>query len=42
VLASEGLQRLGAIMAVDDDGKLRGVVTLDQVRRALQPPTPAV
>jgi Zn-dependent protease len=42
LLASEGLQRLGAIMAVDDDGKLRGVVTLDQVRRALQPPTPAV
>ncbi|MFL5886690.1 MAG: site-2 protease family protein [Thermoleophilaceae bacterium] len=42
LLASEGLQRLGAIMAVDDDGKLRGVVTLDQVRRALQTPTPAV
>jgi Zn-dependent protease len=36
VLASEGLRRLGAIMAVDDDGKLRGVVTLEQVRRALQ------
>jgi Zn-dependent protease len=42
LLASEGLQRLGAVMAVDDDGKLRGVVTLDQVRRALQSPTPAV
>jgi Zn-dependent protease len=36
LLASEGLRRLGAIMAVDDDGKLRGVVTLEQVRRALQ------
>jgi Zn-dependent protease len=42
LLASEGLRRLGAIMAVDEDGKLRGVVTLDQVRRALQSPTPAV
>lgn len=42
LLASEGLRRLGAIMAVDEDGKLRGVVTLDQVRRALQVPTPAV
>jgi Zn-dependent protease len=41
LLASEGLQRLGAIMAVDEQGKLRGVVTLDQVRRALQPPAPA-
>ena len=28
--------RLGALMAVDDDGRLRGVVTWDQVRRALQ------
>ena len=42
LLASEGLHRLGAVMAVDDDGKLRGVVTLDQVRRALQTPTAAV
>jgi Zn-dependent protease len=42
LLASEGLQRLGAIMAVDEEGKLRGVVTLEQVRRALQPPTAAV
>jgi Zn-dependent protease len=41
LLASEGLQRLGAIMAVDEDGHLKGVVTLDQVRRALQSPTAA-
>lgn len=34
---TEGLQRLGALMAVDRDGILRGVVTLQQVRRALQP-----
>jgi Zn-dependent protease len=37
LLGLEGLQRLGAIMAVDRDGVLRGVVTLDQVRRALRP-----
>ena len=37
LLAAEGLHRLGAVMAVDGDGVLRGVVTLDQVRRALQP-----
>ena len=28
--------RLGALMAVDDGGRLLGVVTWDQVRRALQ------
>jgi Zn-dependent protease len=37
LLSLEGLQRLGAIMAVDREGVLRGVVTLDQVRRALRP-----
>lgn len=36
VLSSEALGRLGALMAVDGDGVLRGVVTADQVRRALQ------
>jgi Zn-dependent protease len=36
VLSSESLGRLGAIMAVDAEGVLRGVVTLDRVRRALQ------
>jgi CBS domain-containing protein len=35
LLGSEGLQRLGAVMAVDPDGVLRGIVTLDRVRRAL-------
>jgi Zn-dependent protease len=38
LLSSEGLARLGALMAVDPDGVLRGIVTLDQVRRALRPP----
>jgi CBS domain-containing protein len=37
LLGSEALQRLGAIMAVDGDGVLRGVVTIEQVSRALQP-----
>lgn len=36
LLASEPLNRLGALMAVDADGVLRGVVTTEQVRRALQ------
>lgn len=36
VLSSESLGRLGAVMAVDAEGVLRGVVTVEQVRRALQ------
>ncbi|HWK18915.1 MAG TPA: site-2 protease family protein [Solirubrobacteraceae bacterium] len=36
VLASESLGALGAVMAVDRDGMLSGVVTIEQVRRALQ------
>jgi Zn-dependent protease len=42
LLGREGLRTLGALMAVDGEGVLRGVVTLDQVRRALQPTSPAV
>jgi Zn-dependent protease len=38
LLGREGLMRLGALMAVDRDGRLRGIVTADQVRRALQAP----
>ena len=37
LLSREGLARLGAIMAVDADGVLRGIVTVDRVRRALRP-----
>jgi Zn-dependent protease len=37
LLGSEGLGRLGAMVAVDADGVLQGVVTLAQVRRALAP-----
>jgi Zn-dependent protease len=36
LISSDALARLGALMAVDRDGVLRGVVTLGQVRRALQ------
>ena len=36
LLGSEPLRRIGALFAVDTDGVLRGVVTVDQLRRALQ------
>jgi Zn-dependent protease len=36
LLGSEPLSRLGALMAVDADGRLRGVVTVEQVTRALR------
>jgi Zn-dependent protease len=35
LLGDEGLRDRGALMAVDADGVLRGVVTVEQVRRAL-------
>jgi len=36
LIGSESLGYLGAVMAVDDDGVLRGVVTVQQLRRAMQ------
>ena len=42
LLGREGLSRLGAILAVDGEGVLRGVVTLDAVRRALRGAAPVV
>ncbi len=39
LLSAEGLGRLGAMVAVDQDGVLRGVVTLAEVRRALRTAT---
>jgi Zn-dependent protease len=36
LLSSEPLRRLGALMAVDGEGRLRGVVTFEQVTRALR------
>lgn len=35
VVGAEPLRRLGAVMAVDQSGVLRGVLTVEQVRRAL-------
>jgi Zn-dependent protease len=37
LLRSEGLGRLGGMVAVDADGVLRGVVTVAQIRQALGP-----
>jgi Zn-dependent protease len=36
LLGQESLGRLGAVMAVDADGVLRGIVTIERVRRALR------
>ena len=36
LLGNDALRRLGAVMAVDADGRLRGVITADQVGRALR------
>lgn len=35
LIASEPLRRLGTLMAIDERGVLRGVVSVDQLRRAL-------
>jgi len=37
LLSAEGLGQLGALLAVDAEGVLRGIVTADQVRQALRP-----
>lgn len=36
LLSNQNLRRLGALMAVDSDGRLSGVVTIEQVGRALR------
>jgi Zn-dependent protease/CBS domain-containing protein len=41
LLGQEPLVRLGAMMAVDGDGRLRGIVTADQVQRAMTAPAGA-
>jgi Zn-dependent protease len=41
LLSRDGLSRLGAVMAVDGDGVLRGIVTVEAVRRALRAVAPA-
>jgi CBS domain-containing protein len=40
LLGREALGRLGALMAVDGEGRLRGIVTVDRLRRALRPAAP--
>jgi Zn-dependent protease len=40
IIQNEPLRRLGAVMAVDGDGVLRGVLTVEQVRRALTAAVP--
>jgi predicted transcriptional regulator len=40
LLGSESLRRFGALMVVDGEQRLCGVVTLDQVRRALAAAVP--
>jgi Zn-dependent protease len=41
LLANQNLRRLGALMAVDAEGRLSGVITIEQVGRALRDATPA-
>jgi predicted transcriptional regulator len=41
LLGSEPLRRLGALMVVDAEQRLCGVVTLEQVRRALAAAVPS-
>ena len=36
LLANQNLRRFGALMAVDADGRLSGVVTVEQIGRALR------
>ena len=36
LLANQTIREHGSLMAVDDDGLLRGVVTIEQVQRALR------
>jgi Zn-dependent protease len=38
VLGNQAIRRLGALIAVDADGHIRGVLTADAVGRALRPP----
>ena len=41
LLGRDGLARLGAVMAVDGDGVLQGIVTIEAVRRVLRTAAPA-
>jgi Zn-dependent protease len=41
VLGNESLRRLGALIATDADGHIRGVLTIDAIGKAMRPQTPA-
>ena len=40
ILRNEALRRLGAVVATDAEGHIRGVLTIDAIGRALRPQTP--
>ena len=40
VLGNQAMRRLGALIAVDGDGRIRGVLTADAVGKALRDPAP--
>jgi Zn-dependent protease len=40
VLGNESLRRLGALIATDADGRIRGVLTIDAIGKALRPVAP--
>jgi len=40
ILRNEALRRLGAVIATDADGRIRGVLTIDAIGRAMRPQTP--
>ena len=42
LLGNEALRRLGALMAVDGEGRLSGVITANDVGRAFRDPAPEV
>jgi hypothetical protein len=40
VLGNEALRRLGALIATDAEGHIRGVLTIDAIGKALRPIAP--
>ena len=40
VLGNEALRRLGALIATDTEGHIRGVLTIDAIGKALRPIAP--
>jgi Zn-dependent protease len=40
VLGNEALRRLGAVIATDSEGRIRGLLTIEDIGKALRPQTP--